>query len=71
MSGDHPACLSARSGSLHEIVGALYTLIVTNMAMSIAALILGFKPDPEISLHEFVLHISISLHLLMLETTAA
>lgn len=46
------ACLSARSGSLDEITGSLYTLIATNMAMAVIALILGLKPTPEISFHE-------------------
>ena len=47
-----PACLSARSGSPDEITGALYTLIATNMAMAITALILGLRPEPEITFHE-------------------
>ena len=47
-----PACLSARSESLHEITGALYTLVATNMAMSVTSLILGLKSQPEISFHE-------------------
>jgi hypothetical protein len=46
------ACLSARSGSLDEITSSLYTLIATNMAMAVTALILGWKPNPEISFHE-------------------
>lgn len=46
------ALLSARSGSLDEISGALYTLIATNIAMAVTSLILGFKPSPEISFHE-------------------
>ncbi|KAJ6570327.1 hypothetical protein B0H10DRAFT_2108502 [Mycena sp. CBHHK59/15] len=46
------SCLSARSGSLNEITGALYTLIATNTAMAVTALILGLKPTPEISFHD-------------------
>jgi len=46
------ACLSARSGSLDEITTSLYTLIATNMAMAVTALILGWKPNPEISFHD-------------------
>jgi len=49
------ACLSARSnsgGAFLEITSAFYTLIATNMAMSITALILGLKPNPEISFHD-------------------
>jgi hypothetical protein len=48
----HLACLSAKSQELPEITGALYTLIATNMAMAVASLILGTKPEPEISFHE-------------------
>ncbi|KAJ7149169.1 hypothetical protein C8R43DRAFT_1007404 [Mycena crocata] len=46
------SCLSARSGDLNEITGALYTLLATNTAMAVAALILGLKPNPEISFHD-------------------
>ncbi|KAJ7731815.1 hypothetical protein DFH07DRAFT_150502 [Mycena maculata] len=46
------SCLSARSGSLDEISGALYTLLATNTAMAVTALILGLKPSPEISFHD-------------------
>ncbi|KAJ7118140.1 hypothetical protein C8R44DRAFT_982867 [Mycena epipterygia] len=46
------SCLSARSGTLNEITGALYTLLATNTAMAVTALILGLKPDPEISFHD-------------------
>lgn len=46
--------LSARSGSIYEIAGALYTLMSTNAAMGITGLILGLKPIPEISLQEYV-----------------
>ncbi|KAI5118519.1 hypothetical protein M0805_007688 [Coniferiporia weirii] len=48
------ACLSARSGSLDEITGALYTLIATNVAMAVTSFILGFKSEPEISLHDAI-----------------
>ena len=48
------ACLSIRSGSLDEITGALYTLVATNVAMAVTALILGSKTLPEISFHEYV-----------------
>jgi hypothetical protein len=47
------ACISARSGSLDEIIGALYTLIATSMAMAVTSLLLGLKPVPEISYHEY------------------
>ncbi|KAF7978017.1 hypothetical protein HWV62_1885 [Athelia sp. TMB] len=43
---------AARSGSLDEISGAEYTLIATNVAMAVTALILGLKPTPEISFHD-------------------
>ncbi|KAJ7473618.1 hypothetical protein B0H11DRAFT_2036576 [Mycena galericulata] len=46
------SCLSARSGSLDEITGALYTLLATNTAMAVTALILGLKPTPEISFQD-------------------
>ncbi|KAJ6542537.1 hypothetical protein DFH09DRAFT_1173928 [Mycena vulgaris] len=46
------SCLSARSGDLNEIAGALYTLLATNTAMAVTALILGLKPAPEISFHD-------------------
>ncbi|KAJ7021306.1 hypothetical protein C8F04DRAFT_1273912 [Mycena alexandri] len=46
------SCLSARAGSLEEIKSALYTLLFTNTAMAVTALILGLKPKPEISFHD-------------------
>ena len=46
------ALLSARSGSLEEITAALYTLIATNIAMTVASFILGFKSKPTMSLHD-------------------
>lgn len=49
------ACLSARSGSLDEITGALYTLVATNMAMAVTSLILGFKRTREMTFHECVM----------------
>ncbi|KAJ7432695.1 hypothetical protein FB451DRAFT_1572945 [Mycena latifolia] len=48
-------CLSARSGSLNEITGALYTLMATNAAMAVTGLILGLKLEPEISLQDAVI----------------
>ncbi|KAJ7661689.1 hypothetical protein B0H17DRAFT_1094252 [Mycena rosella] len=45
-------CLSARSGSLDEISGALYTLMATNAAMAVTGLILGLKRTPEISFQD-------------------
>ncbi|KAJ6559900.1 hypothetical protein B0H19DRAFT_1260584 [Mycena capillaripes] len=48
-------CLSARSGSLNEITGALYTLMATNAAMAVTGLILGLKSEPEISLQDAVI----------------
>ncbi|KAJ7440309.1 hypothetical protein B0H11DRAFT_546261 [Mycena galericulata] len=50
-------CLSARSGSLDEIAGALYTLMATNTAMAVTGLILGLKPQPEISFQDGVIMI--------------
>lgn len=44
--------LSARSGYLHEISGALYTLMATNMATALTAFILGLKPEPAITFHD-------------------
>ncbi|KAJ7135944.1 hypothetical protein C8R44DRAFT_848713 [Mycena epipterygia] len=44
--------LSVRSGSLDEISGALYTLMATNTAMAVTGLILGLKPQPEISFQD-------------------
>lgn len=44
--------LSARSGSIVEISGALYTLMATNTAMAVTGLILGLKAVPEISFQE-------------------
>ncbi|KAF7964933.1 hypothetical protein HWV62_1619 [Athelia sp. TMB] len=46
------ALQAARSATQDEIAGAEYTLIATNMAMAITALILGLKPIPEISFHD-------------------
>ncbi|KAJ7510600.1 hypothetical protein B0H11DRAFT_2215360 [Mycena galericulata] len=47
-------CLSVRSGSLDGIAGALYTLMATNTAMAVTGLILGLKPQPEISFQDAV-----------------
>lgn len=47
-------CLSARSGSLDEISGSIYTLLVTNLAMVITTFILGFQEFPEITLQEYI-----------------
>ncbi|KAJ7613776.1 hypothetical protein DFH06DRAFT_1344533 [Mycena polygramma] len=44
--------LSARSGSLEEITGGLYTLMATNSAMAVTGLILGLKHVPEITLQD-------------------
>ncbi|KAF9466923.1 hypothetical protein BDZ94DRAFT_1305793 [Collybia nuda] len=57
------ACLSARSGTLSEISGALYTLIATNLALVVTSLILGLKSTPEISFQDalvvfYLLHLS-------------
>ncbi|KAJ6554324.1 hypothetical protein B0H19DRAFT_1153163 [Mycena capillaripes] len=49
--------LSARSGSLDEITGALYTLMATNSAMAVTGLILGLKPAPEISFQDALIMI--------------
>ncbi|KAF7303414.1 hypothetical protein MIND_00569900 [Mycena indigotica] len=46
------SCLFARSEQLDEITGALYTLLSTNTAMAVTALILGFQPHPAISYHD-------------------
>ncbi|KZP03092.1 hypothetical protein FIBSPDRAFT_969317 [Athelia psychrophila] len=45
---------AARSGSGDDITGAEYTLIATNIAMAVTALILGLQPEPDISFHEQV-----------------
>lgn len=50
----HLALLSAGSPSLDEIVVSLYTLVVTNLAMAVTALILGYKHVREITLQEYV-----------------
>ncbi|KAJ6554329.1 hypothetical protein B0H19DRAFT_144969 [Mycena capillaripes] len=49
--------LSARSGSLDEITGALYTLMATNSAMAVTGLILGLKSEPEISFQDAIIMI--------------
>ncbi|KAF8181931.1 hypothetical protein K438DRAFT_1937898 [Mycena galopus ATCC 62051] len=46
------SCLCARSGSPDEIAGALYTLLFTNTAMAVTALILGFQSNPEITFQD-------------------
>ncbi|KAJ7186456.1 hypothetical protein C8R46DRAFT_1057234 [Mycena filopes] len=46
------SCLSARAESPDEINSALYTLLFTNTAMAVTALILGFGTVPEISFHD-------------------
>ncbi|KZP15426.1 hypothetical protein FIBSPDRAFT_81626 [Athelia psychrophila] len=43
---------AARSGSRDDISGAEYTLIATNIAMAVTALILGLQPEPDISFHD-------------------
>ncbi|EJD04504.1 uncharacterized protein FOMMEDRAFT_167675 [Fomitiporia mediterranea MF3/22] len=48
------ALLAARSGSLEEISGALYTLIATNVSMAITSLILGFQAQRGISLQDAI-----------------
>jgi len=48
------AYLSARSGSDDEIAGALTLLIVTNMAMASTSLMLGLKPNPDITLFDAI-----------------
>ncbi|KAJ7089461.1 hypothetical protein C8R44DRAFT_990889 [Mycena epipterygia] len=48
-------CLSARSGSLDEIAGALYTLMATKMAMAVTGMILGLKSYPEISFQDAII----------------
>ncbi|KAJ7069249.1 hypothetical protein C8F01DRAFT_1363474 [Mycena amicta] len=45
-------CLFARSVSVDEFQGALYTLLSTNTAMVITAFILGFKRHPDITFHD-------------------
>ncbi|KAJ7657267.1 hypothetical protein DFH06DRAFT_1297935, partial [Mycena polygramma] len=50
-------CLSVRSGSVDEISGAVYTLMATNTAMAVTGLILGLKPDPEITFQDAVIMI--------------
>ncbi|KAJ7848337.1 hypothetical protein B0H14DRAFT_3453152 [Mycena olivaceomarginata] len=48
-------CLSARSGSVNEIAGALCTLMATNTVMAVTGLILGLKSQPEISFQDAVI----------------
>ncbi|KAJ7763674.1 hypothetical protein DFH07DRAFT_812734 [Mycena maculata] len=60
------SCLSLRSESLDEITGALYTLLATNTAMAVTALILGFLPTAEISFHDAL----VVLYLLFLSWVA-
>ncbi|KAJ7658310.1 hypothetical protein DFH06DRAFT_1327588 [Mycena polygramma] len=48
-------CLSVRSSVVEEISGALYTLMATNTAMAITGLILGLKPEPEITFQDAVI----------------
>ncbi|KAF7973153.1 hypothetical protein HWV62_15931 [Athelia sp. TMB] len=53
MNTDISGVGAARSGSKDDITGAEYTLIATNIAMAITALLLGLQPEPDISFHEF------------------
>ncbi|EJD04506.1 uncharacterized protein FOMMEDRAFT_167676 [Fomitiporia mediterranea MF3/22] len=46
--------LSARSGSLEQITGALYTLVATNIALVVTSFILGFKTNPSMSLQDAI-----------------
>lgn len=58
------ACWSLRSCAPHEVTSALYTVVITNMAMTITVLMLGLKPEPEISFHDAL----IAFYLLLLST---
>lgn len=58
------ACWSLRSYDPQEIAGALYTVIITNMAMTVTVLIHGLKPEPEISFHDAL----IAFYLIFLST---
>ncbi|KAF7983538.1 hypothetical protein HWV62_21102 [Athelia sp. TMB] len=64
------AIQAARSATLDEVSAAEYTLLATNVAMAITALILGLKPTPEISFHEHVFRALVVLYLLSLCWTA-
>jgi hypothetical protein len=48
------ALLSARSHNVAEVSDALATLVVTNFAMAITTLSLGFGKQPALSLYEYV-----------------
>ena len=48
------AVLAARSDSKEEINTALYTLTLTNVAMAVTTLVLGFQPNPGMSFQESV-----------------
>jgi hypothetical protein len=44
-------------------MGAFYTLLATNTGIAVTALILGFKPTPEISFHEWAIHLPLFTHI--------
>lgn len=46
--------LAARSDRMDEIDSALYTLTLTNVAMAVTSLVLGFMTDPGMSFQECV-----------------
>ncbi|KAL5498538.1 hypothetical protein ACEPAH_1892 [Sanghuangporus vaninii] len=47
--------ISTRSESVEERASSLYMLICTNVALVITTFILGFRPDPNMSLHDAIL----------------
>ncbi|KAH8822263.1 hypothetical protein DL96DRAFT_1620574 [Flagelloscypha sp. PMI_526] len=61
------SCLSARSESIDEIYGSLFTLLLTNTSMAVTGLILGLAPKPEIDYQDAI----IVLYLLFLGWVAA
>ena len=52
------AVLAARSEKMEEINSALYTLMLTNVAMAVTTLVLGFQPNPGMTFQECVLSLN-------------
>ena len=46
------AFMAIRGKTVNEISSAMYTLVITNLAMVVTAFIMGFKKNPSLTFHE-------------------
>ena len=44
--------MAIRGKTVNEISSAMYTLVITNLAMVVTAFIMGFKKNPSLTFHE-------------------